>query len=269
VYFISQSGKLLDKYNKPDGPPLYPFYLHGSDSTGQYYGITGSGPAFLKKTGDGWGFSLISGLDAIPASSMSFDSKILPMEDGNTLITHRGGISCFSGLLHGFPDSPWPFSDGGNRLNSNRPRKLVNITKHPDSALIGAGNSSMLTVETTSANATYQWLKNGIKIPGATQSEYRLTDVTGQRYGEYSVIVRANGSAALSRPATVEEPRLTFSVSGKALNIKSISKFGGAIERSNNLVDWAELINVSAGESETSINTASGERGYFRLKERD
>ncbi|MDA7676369.1 hypothetical protein N8584_00095 [bacterium] len=271
VYFISQSGKLLDKYTKPERPlNQTSFYLHGSDSIGKYYGlIHGSSThlVILKKTEDSWGLSLKSGLDAIPRSDPNI--KLLPMEDGNALIAHRGGISCFSGLLHGFPDSPWPFSDGGNRLNSHRPRTLVNISKHPDSALIGAGNSSKLTVETTSANATYQWLKNGIKIPGATQSEYTLSDTPGQRYGEYSVIVRANSSAALSRAVTVEEPRLEFSVSGTALNIKSISKFGGAIERSNDLVNWVELINVSAGESETSINTASGERGYFRLKERD
>lgn len=70
VYFISQSGKLLDKYNKPERPLNQTlFYLHGSDSIGKYYGfIHGSStqPVILKKTEDSWGLSLMIRFDYFP-----------------------------------------------------------------------------------------------------------------------------------------------------------------------------------------------------------
>src|SRR5207344_2940603 len=63
------------------------------------------------------------------------------------------------------------------------------ITKQPASANGIAGGCVILSVEATGPGLTYQWLKNGQEIAGATSPSLTLAGLTAGSAGSYSVVV--------------------------------------------------------------------------------
>jgi hypothetical protein len=78
------------------------------------------------------------------------------------------------------------------------------ITGHPQNRSVFAGESVTLNVSATgSAPLTYQWLKGGNPVPGATGSSLTLTNVQVSDSGTYSVVVSNAYGVATSQPGTV------------------------------------------------------------------
>lgn len=77
------------------------------------------------------------------------------------------------------------------------------ITKQPQSAQIGAGDSIVLTVEATAFGApiTYQWEKNGTPISDATGSSLAVTETTGTN--RYRVLLKSGTTQLYSAEAEV------------------------------------------------------------------
>lgn len=95
---------------------------------------------------------------------------------------------------------------------------------------------------------TYQWLRDGTILPGATKPILGLTNILASQTGSYSVIVSNAGGTVTSDPATLalsasdikpvltllpgQAGRFAFSVSGETgRNYR--------LESSTNLVDWS------------------------------
>jgi len=78
------------------------------------------------------------------------------------------------------------------------------ITRQPASANGIAGGCVTLTVEATGPGLTYQWLKNGQEIPGATGPTLTLTSLTASSAGSYSVVVSNPAGRSRSRNAVVQ-----------------------------------------------------------------
>jgi hypothetical protein len=78
------------------------------------------------------------------------------------------------------------------------------ITKQPASANGIAGGCITLTVEATGPGLTYQWLKNGQEIAGATSPQLTLTSLTAGSAGSYSVVVSNPAGRSRSRNAVVQ-----------------------------------------------------------------
>ncbi len=73
------------------------------------------------------------------------------------------------------------------------------ITTHPASRTVTAGQSATFTVTAVSTIAvTYQWLKNGLPLAGATAATYTIASTTAADAGSYSVRVANSAGTVLS-----------------------------------------------------------------------
>jgi hypothetical protein len=78
------------------------------------------------------------------------------------------------------------------------------ITQQPASANGIAGGCVILTVEATGPGISYQWLKNGSEIAGATSPQLILSGLTAGSAGSYSVVVSNPAGRSRSRNAVVQ-----------------------------------------------------------------
>ncbi len=78
------------------------------------------------------------------------------------------------------------------------------IVRQPASANGIAGGCVTMSVEATGPSLTYQWLKNGQEIAGATGSTLTVANLSESSAGSYNVIVSNPGGRARSRSAVVE-----------------------------------------------------------------
>jgi hypothetical protein len=131
----------------------------------------------------------------------------------------------------------------------------VVITARPlDQTVIAGQNASFSVTATGTLPLTYQWRCNSTPIPGATASAYTRTNLQpADGGGSYSVIVSNTVASVTSSNAVLT---VTPSI---PLQIDSISLMPGgqvqlqasglpghyAVEATTNLVDWAELTNVT------------------------
>src|SRR6266404_1641252 len=100
----------------------------------------------------------------------------------------------------------WGCGSGGG----NSPNITVNppptITTEPTSRTVRIGQATTFSVTASGTGAlTYQWLKNGAAIIGATSSSYTTPATTSADNGAlFSVVVGdSSGQTATSNPATV------------------------------------------------------------------
>ena len=77
------------------------------------------------------------------------------------------------------------------------------ITAQPQSKVVcsGAGSSATFSVSAVGTNATYQWMKNGINISGATGTSYTISPVTNSDAGTYEVVISNGGGSVTSDKA--------------------------------------------------------------------
>ncbi len=83
----------------------------------------------------------------------------------------------------------------------------ISITPYGDIQIM-AGQSQQLSVAATDGQApfTYQWRKNGINIPKATNSSLTLTNVQRAQEGVYDVVLKNSQGTGLSNTATLSLP---------------------------------------------------------------
>ena len=80
----------------------------------------------------------------------------------------------------------------------------VQITQQPAATKVTAGSDATFLVRATGKGPfTYQWLKDGAALPGATLASYQVGKVTSDNAGIYSVVVRNPGGEVLSAPASL------------------------------------------------------------------
>lgn len=63
------------------------------------------------------------------------------------------------------------------------------VTEQPSGGSVDAGKSFTFKVKTAGLNRTYQWLKDGFKLPGATDTAYTINSATAGDSGMYRLIV--------------------------------------------------------------------------------
>jgi len=80
------------------------------------------------------------------------------------------------------------------------------ITRHPTptNQVVAVGDSVTFTGEASgSAPLSFQWRRNGIAIPGQTNSTLSLTNLSTGDSGDYTLAVSNSAGTAISDPATV------------------------------------------------------------------
>lgn len=130
---------------------------------------------------------------------------------------HGGGLSTASGVFntdhihimsnhpqHGTNATPNGFDLGGTIAGFIITDKPV-ITMSPQPVPVGIGDSVTWSAYAIGVPPlSYQWLKNGVPIPGATSTSYSLTDVTVGDLGNYSLLVSNLYGTATSSTVSVD-----------------------------------------------------------------
>jgi hypothetical protein len=81
---------------------------------------------------------------------------------------------------------------------------LPTIATHPASRSVQAGGSTTFTVAATSAVAlSYQWLKSGLALNGATSPSHTISNVAAADAGNYSVVVSNSAGSVTSSVAVL------------------------------------------------------------------
>ena len=127
--------------------------------------------------------------------------------DSSQETTALVNITCVADLIHfiGLDPSTSYVYDGLRRIRLYQPAPIPFMTDSPVISLqpfpasLSTGESVILNVATDSrSNSRYQWRKNGIIIPGATNSHLNLEDVGPEASGWYLVTVTNADTAGLS-----------------------------------------------------------------------
>lgn len=82
-------------------------------------------------------------------------------------------------------------------------RPALRIRTSPASVGACVGSAAAFSVDAVGDNLTYQWMKDGVAIAGATASTLVLPSVAGDQAGGYTVRVGSGTSAVVSSPAAV------------------------------------------------------------------
>jgi gliding motility-associated-like protein len=89
--------------------------------------------------------------------------------------------------------------DCGAAVTSNAATLVVNpataITTQPLPVTQCAGTTATFTVVATGTTLTYQWRKDGVNIPGATNNTYSIANIAAANAGSYSVVVSGSCGA--------------------------------------------------------------------------
>jgi pectinesterase len=79
-----------------------------------------------------------------------------------------------------------------------QPMLAPNIVSSPTNQTVGAGQTASFSAGGTGVpNPAYQWLDNGVPIPGATSATYNIPAAYATNAGSYSVVV-SNGSGSVT-----------------------------------------------------------------------
>ena len=103
-----------------------------------------------------------------------------------------------------------------NLIRRGLPPGAAGITTSPLSQAVAPAQSVTLSVSATGSGLSYQWLKNGSAISGATSSSLTIASPAVADAGSYAVLVTAGGITAASLPATVS---VGSTVSNNAISI--------------------------------------------------
>lgn len=77
------------------------------------------------------------------------------------------------------------------------------ITKDPENATIYESEPFTLSVTSSDPESTYQWLKDGVEIEGATSRTFSVSNASYLRTGSYVAAVKVGETTHLSKPAQV------------------------------------------------------------------
>lgn len=154
-------------------------------------------------------------------NSVTYPSTAFPFRDeggAGWYRGHGGGLSTVSGPLNvdhiqimsnhpqnGANPGPNGFDLGGTISGFIITDKPV-ITMSPQPVPVGLGDTVTWSAYAIGVPPLrYQWLKNGVPIPGATSLSFSLTDVTTTNLGNYSLLVTNLYGSATSSVVSVDE----------------------------------------------------------------
>jgi hypothetical protein len=141
-----------------------------------------------------------------------------------------------------------------------------------------AGQPAWLELDVISAwPVQYQWLKDGVPLPGATAPLLRWTELRSSDTGWYSLVASSRGGSLTSAPVrvvVVEPPELRW-IPGSAPELGQLSwspvapDFTVVCEVSTNLTDWVEWMRWGPEAHPTHVPIPRSDtepQRFFRLR---
>jgi hypothetical protein len=96
------------------------------------------------------------------------------------------------------------FTGAGNAVYQP-PSGAPSVTANPVGQIVSPGSSVTLSTS-ASGNASYQWQKDDVDLPGRTGSSLTLSNVQASDNGSYAALIRNSAGAVLSSSVTVGIP---------------------------------------------------------------
>lgn len=228
--------------------------LSGSSITGM------SGPAVI--------FRPTPGFSTSQNTITSVTGTAVP---GNINLTMRGRVV---GVIDGVPFT-MDVTSTATFSNPNLVISAPSISLAPQSRSVNAGSSVTLTVSAGgTAPLTYQWLRNGVAIPGATSASYTIASAQASDAANYSVVV-TNGQGAVTSSAAVltvvaGSPPLFFTQpTTQTVNVGATVTFTGAATSTPAIsYQWRRNGVALAGATSTTLtrsNVAVTDAGAYEL----
>jgi hypothetical protein len=97
------------------------------------------------------------------------------------------------------------------------------VTEHPKDADVCEGRTVELTMDATGSDLTFQWLKDGVPIIGATSKKYTIPSATFTNEGEYACRVTGSCSPQVvtdtARVNIINPPSVKTQPTGAALEV--------------------------------------------------
>lgn len=117
---------------------------------------------------------------------------------------------------------------GGSQQSINIPpleaTALPDIVSHPEGQTVTEGEIAIFGVMATGDSLTYQWQKNGVDIPGASDASYATPQVTlGQDGAVFSVVVANAAGSVISNQAILLVGRKSVSADSLVTTVDSLS----------------------------------------------
>ncbi len=158
------------------------------------------------------------------------------------------------------------------RQNTTKGRPTIH-GEQPRTRRMASGATVHFDVTATGlAPLHYQWRRDGLSLPGATNANLGLTNVTPSDSGGYSVLVTNAAGCSISsegRLTVVDVPPFLFGQFRDTSNTVTFTLTGEAdrlywIEASTNLVDWSSLFGYGGGSS--IISKGNYPSRFFRAR---
>ena len=197
----------------------------GAPAVAASYEVTGSIPAgltFANLSGDTVNGATLT-ISGTPTEAGEFTMMIRAWKNANK--TGQGGTPTFNYVIN------------VEAATATAPM----ITDQPDSISVPEGGTATFELEGNGdPDPTFQWRKNGVDIPGATDSTLTITSVTPSDAGTYSVVVTNSAGSATSDGATLTvtdppaiaistQPAATDAVAGSTAAMSVIASGGGSL----------------------------------------
>lgn len=147
------------------------------------------------------------------------------------------------------------------------------FTQQPTGITVCPGASGTLTSLATGTNLTYQWLKDGVAMPGANQNTFSIPNATTNDNGTYKVIiVAACGPADTSNDAVVvvpSPPNIVQQPVGGGFCPGSNVTISPVVSGTGLSYQWYKGDKMIIGATSLNLNFPSlqpSESGYYWLK---
>jgi probable HAF family extracellular repeat protein len=147
----------------------------------------------------------------------------------------------------------------------------VMMTSAPAPQIVGSGNPVTLNLGMSAGEPlTYQWMRNGIPIPGATNATYTLSAMSSANAGQYTVTARNGVGTVASMSAAVSLFTMQLSAGTTHLTVAAPTGRHFRIDYSDHLganANWQTMTNFTVTGSSgqvTDTSSAGATARYYR-----
>ncbi|HEX2854080.1 MAG TPA: pectinesterase family protein [Opitutaceae bacterium] len=165
--------------------------VSGSNYLGAWWQLNGTGSAASATNVHNWSSNLLNGLGA-PLPNPNADLFTTMPLDATTQANYRNATWVLNTNLAGTVLGTWA------------PALAPQIVTPPLSQTVAAGQPVTFSVDVVAIpQATYQWQKNSVDLPGETSATFTLASASGGDVGNYRVIVTNSAGSVTTAAATL------------------------------------------------------------------
>ncbi len=251
---------------------------HAGNSGGRSVWWRWTAPSNGFATFDTIGSTFNTVLAAYSGSALNSLTLIVANDDHGGVSTSRIQFNAVAGTTYRLVVDGFNGATGTISLNWSLAAPVPpTITGHPQNRVATVGTSTSFSVTASgTAPISYQWVRNGVDVPGATSSTLSFASVQLSDAGTYRVRVTNPGGSVISEsasltvnPAVIPLPTITGQPRSKEVAVGAATFFGVAATGAAPITYQWERNGVSIpGATDSTYNIASAQlsdAGTYRV----